>query len=53
MIHKCSYCDYQSPYKGNLKTHVKNKHGNNIVPTTVSVGYDTARAPTHQLGSGI
>ena len=53
MIHKCSYCDYQSPYKGNLKTHVKNKHGNNIVPTTVSVGYDTARAPTFQLGSGI
>ena len=53
MIHKCSYCDYQSPYKGNLKTHVKNKHGNNITSNTVSVGYDTARAPTHQLGSGI
>ena len=28
MFHKCSYCDYQSPYKGNLKTHIKNKHKN-------------------------
>ena len=31
MIYKCSYCDYQSPYKGNLKTHVKNKHENKFL----------------------
>ena len=24
MFHNCSYCDYQSPYKGNLKTDMKN-----------------------------
>ena len=30
MFYKCSYCEYESPYKGNLKTHVKNKHEKNI-----------------------
>ena len=33
MFHKCSYCDYQSPYKGNLKTHIKNKHKNHATET--------------------
>merc|ERR1711895_227938 len=23
IFYKCSYCEYESPYKGNLKTHVK------------------------------
>ena len=31
MFYKCSYCEYESPYKGNLKTHVKNKHEKNII----------------------
>ena len=26
MFYKCSYCEHETPYKGNLKTHVKNKH---------------------------
>merc|ERR1712030_150327 len=26
MFFKCSYCEYESPYKGNLKTHLKKKH---------------------------
>ena len=26
MLHNCSYCDYQSPYKTNLRRHVKNNH---------------------------
>ena len=30
MIHECSYCNYQSTYKGNLKTHVKNKYSEKI-----------------------
>ena len=30
MFYKCSYCEYESPYKGNFKTHVKNKHEKNI-----------------------
>ena len=30
MFYKCSYCEYESPYKGNLKTHVKKKHEKNI-----------------------
>ena len=30
MIHECHYCNYQSGYKSNLKTHVKNKHGDKI-----------------------
>ena len=50
MIHKCSYCDYQSPYKGNLKTHVKNKHGNNSAPSTISIGEDGGRPPNVQYG---
>ena len=30
MIHECSYCNYQSTYKGNLKSHMKNKHTEQI-----------------------
>merc|ERR1712030_75150 len=30
MIHECNYCNYQSSYKSNLKTHVKNKHSEKI-----------------------
>ena len=26
MFYKCSYCEYKSPYKDNLKTHLKKKH---------------------------
>ena len=50
MIHKCSYCDYQSPYKGNLKTHVKNKHGNNMAPSKISIEEDVGRPPNVQYG---
>ena len=27
MFHHCSYCNHQTKYKANLKTHVKNIHG--------------------------
>ena len=27
MIHKCKYCDYESPYRPNMKRHEKSKHG--------------------------
>ena len=30
MLHNCRYCDYQSPYKSNLRRHSKNKHEENI-----------------------
>ena len=30
MFYKCSYCEHETPYKGNLKTHMKNKHEKNI-----------------------
>ena len=30
MFHKCRYCYYESPYKPNLKRHMKNKHGNHL-----------------------
>jgi len=30
MFYKCSYCEHETPYKGNLKTHVKKKHEKNI-----------------------
>ena len=33
MFYKCSYCEHETPYKGNLKTHVKNKHEKNINET--------------------
>ena len=26
MLHNCSYCDYQSPYKSNLRRHLRTKH---------------------------
>ena len=32
MIHECNYCNYQSSYKSNLKTHMKNKHSEKITP---------------------
>ena len=58
--HICSFCDFKTHKKYNLDLHMKNKHGNNKngvrmnhAPTTVSVGYNTARNPTHQPGSGI
>ena len=61
MFHKCSYCDYQSPYKGNLKTHIKNKHKNhatetvsvqqnemqnNRAPVIMSIGENVGHPPT-------
>ena len=27
MFHKCKYCDYQSPYRPNLRRHEKKQHG--------------------------
>ena len=30
MFHNCSYCNHQTKYKANHKTHVKNIHGENI-----------------------
>ena len=33
MFYKCSYCEHETPYKGNLKTHVKKKHEKNINET--------------------
>ena len=27
MIHKCKYCDYESPYRPNMRRHEKSKHG--------------------------
>ena len=44
MLHNCTYCDYNTTVKGNLRRHIRNKHGNNkngvrmnSAPTTVSV----------------
>ena len=57
--YNCSKCNYASDRKWTIKDHERrvhntvNIHGTNIAPTTASVGYDTARAPTHQVGSGI
>ena len=28
LIHKCKYCDYESPYRANNRRHAKNKHAN-------------------------
>ena len=53
MLHNCTYCNYNTTVKSNLRRHIRNIHGTNIASNTVSVGYDTARAPTHQRGSGI
>ena len=30
MFRNCSYCNHQTKYKANLKTHVKNMHGDKI-----------------------
>ena len=27
MIHQCKYCDYESPYRPNMRRHEKSKHG--------------------------
>ena len=55
MIHECNYCNYQSHYKGNLKTHMKNKHQQNInemenkrAPVTMSVGENGGCGPHQQ-----
>ena len=32
MNHECNYCNYQSSYKSNLKTHMKNKLSEMITP---------------------
>ena len=49
MLHNCTYCDYKTTVKGNLRRHIRNKHGNNkngvrmnSALTPVSIGYDTA-----------
>ena len=49
MLHNCTYCDYKTTVKANLRRHIQNKHGNNkngvrmnSALTTVSEGYDTA-----------
>ena len=49
MLHNCTYCDYNTTVKGNLRRHIRNKHGNNkngvrmnSALTPVSIGYDTA-----------
>ena len=33
MIHKCTKCEYQTPYKSNYGRHLKNKHEEHILPT--------------------
>ena len=45
MFYKCSYCEYESPYKGNLKTHVKKKHEKNIneSPNHISMKNETLK----------
>ena len=61
-MYECDHCNYKSSRMWCINRHTLNKHGskqlsmqhgNNITSNTVSVGYDTARAPTHQVGSGI
>ena len=63
MLHKCTYCDYNTTVKSNLRRHVKNKHEQNInvtyssvVPSSMYVGNNapptTINAHPTQLGSG-
>ena len=65
MLHNCTYCDYKTTVKSNLRRHVNNKHEKNInvtystaVPNTMYVGDNGPRAPTTihaqptQFGSG-
>ena len=33
MLHKCNKCEYQTPYKANYMRHLKNKHGEHVLPT--------------------
>ena len=33
MIHMCNKCEYQTPYKANYMRHLKNKHGEHVLPT--------------------
>ena len=45
MFYKCSYCEHETPYKGNLKTHVKKKHEKNIneSPNHISMKNETLK----------
>ena len=38
MLHNCTYCNYNTTVKSNLRRHIRNIHGNNIASsTTMSV----------------
>ena len=63
MLHKCTFCDYNTTVKSNLRRHVKTKHEQNInvtyssgVPSSMYVGNNapptTINAHPTQLGSG-
>ena len=52
MLHKCTFCDYNTTVKSNLRRHVKNKHEKNMnvtyssgVPSSMYVG-NNAPPPT-------
>ena len=56
MLHNCTYCDYKTTVKSNLRRHMRNKHGeslisnDNSVPNTVSGNNQSNVAPTTQYG---
>ena len=53
MLHNCTYCDYSTTVKPNLRRHIKNKHEhnkneieNNRGPVTMSIGESVELQPT-------
>ena len=53
MLHNCTYCNYNTTVKSNLRRHIQNKHENNKnvtystgVPSSMYVSNNVTKAPT-------